>query len=359
MSQKIKHQNKNIHTFFDKFDLLYSDFSDKNPIQSNLNRLWTNYLPYCFKQLTNIFNKYGGIYSHYMFLSNKPKKLKLPEYNSKNIIVCFSGGKDSIATVLHYQKLGYNVYLYHLKNINKAYPNEYENAQAVADALGLMLYVEQISLSGNHKYTEHPMKNMIIANCALQWGIRNNIGIKVAFGNYYTALLKDNEFDICAGDCRDMWTIYENIIRNIIPKFRMYIPLKNVKTTLNSLKQHKNLLSLSCSCLAPYRYREYWKNQNEEKYDIKLPNNRCGTCWKCALEYIYYTDHNVWKYNKEFYKHCLDILLRNSIKENTKIYSIYQLWNNYLFYPINKSKLKGIQNAIIQTRKIKFTKDIK
>ena len=96
---------------------------------------------------------------------------------------------------MHYQKLGYNIYLYHLRNINKAYPKEYENAEKIAAELGLVLYIEEITLSGNHIYTEHPMKNMMIANAALHFGIRNNIGIKIAFGNYYTAQLKDNEFD--------------------------------------------------------------------------------------------------------------------------------------------------------------------
>ena len=111
--------------------------------------------------------------------------------------------------------------------------------------------------------------------------------------------------------------------------------------------------------MSPHRDREYWKKQNEQKYNITLPENRCGTCWKCALEYIYYVDHNVWQYNEAFYKHCLEMLLRNSIKEHTVIHSIYQLWNSYLFYPMRKSKLKGVENAVIQSRKIKFAKDIK
>ena len=195
--QKIKHSLPNIHSIFDDFDLLYYQYSEKNPYKSNLNILWENRLPYCFKYLTDIFEKYGGIKSAYMYNSEKCKKLHLPKYNPKNIIVCFSGGKDSLAAVLHYKKLGYNIYLYHLKGINKAYPKEYEQAERLADALNLVLYTESIKLSGNHLYTEHPMKNMITANRALQFGIRHNIGIKVAFGNYYTAMLDNNVFDIC------------------------------------------------------------------------------------------------------------------------------------------------------------------
>ena len=355
--QKVIHNRDNLHIVFDYLDKLYCETSEINKYKSS--NLFKIRYPWFFKDLIKTFIDYNSKFTYLEATGGRYDKLKLPQYNPKNIILCFSGGKDSVATALHYKKLGYNVYLYHLKNINKAYPKEYENAQNVADALGLMLYVEQITLSGNHTYTEHPMKNMIIANSALQWGIRNNIGIKIAFGNYYTALLKDNKFDVCAGDCRDMWTIYENIIRNIIPKFKMYIPLKNIKTTLKALKCRKDLLSLSCSCIGPYRYREYWKKLNEDKYIIKLPKNRCGNCWKCALEYIYYVDHNVWQYNKEFYKHCLETLLKNSIKEHTEIYSIQHLWNSYLFYPMSKSKLKGVQNAIIQARKIKFAENIK
>ena len=341
---------------FDDFDFLYAVYSDKNlsayfqPKPS----LFQHLLYQEFKSLTNIFHEYGNIGNVLFYTYDTPKKLYLPKYNSRNIIVCFSGGKDSLATVLHYKKLGYNVYLYHLKGINKAYPKEYEQAEKLADALNLMLYTENISLSGTHTYTEHPMKNMIIANRALQFGIRHNIGVKVAFGDYYTAMLDDNVFDICAGDCRDMWNAYENIIKTIIPKFHIYTPLRNVKTTLKALEAHKDLLNLCCSCMAPYRYREYWKRNVEKKYNIILPQNRCGLCWKCALEYIYYADHNVWEYQENYYIHCLEVLLHNSKKENKKHSDIYDLWSSYLFYEISKSKWEGIRNAIVQGRKIKY-----
>lgn len=351
MSQKIIRQQNNLSVVFDYLDRLYYETSE--PI---LYRLFSTHYPYYFNDLIKLFTDYSSSFDYLKAtLNTKVYKPKLPKYNSKNIIVCFSGGKDSVATALHYKKLGYDVYLYHLRNINKAYPKEYENAEKLAKQLDMPLYIEEMTLSGNHIYTEHPMKNIIIASSALQFGIRNNIGIKIAFGNYYTALLKDNKFDVCAGDCRDMWAIYEHIIQHIIPKFKMYIPLRNIKTTLKTLETHKNLLSTCCSCISPYRYRDYWKAQNENKYNIKLPNYRCGNCWKCAVEYIYYTDNNIWRYNEEYYKHCLQVLYRNNIKENKTTYSIYGLWNDYLFYPIKKSKLKGIENAIIQARTIKFT----
>lgn len=351
MSQKIIRQQNNLSIVFDYLDRLYYESSEPIPY-----KLFPTYYPYYFNDLIKLFTNYSSSFNYLKATSNtEVYKPKLPKYNSKNMIVCFSGGKDSATTALHYKKLGYSVYLYHLKNINKAYPKEYENAEKLAQQLDMPLYIEEITLSGNHIYTEHPMKNIIIANSALQFGIRNNISIKIAFGNYYTALLKDNKFNICAGDCRDMWVIYERIIQHIIPKFKMYIPLRNIKTTLKSLETHKYLLSNCCSCISPYRYRNYWKAQNESKYNITLPKNRCGNCWKCAVEYIYYTDNNIWEYNEEYYKHCLRVLYKNNIKEEKIIYSIYGLWNDYLFYPIKKSKLRGIENAVIQASTIKFT----
>lgn len=353
-SQKIIRKTENIHPIFNDFDRLYYETSE--PIQY---KLFPTYYPYYFNDLIKLFTDYSYAFDYLRAVTNpKIQHIKLSKYNPKNIIVCISGGKDSAVTLLHYKKLGYNVYGYHLRNINKTYPKEYESARKICNELDVPLYEEEITLSGNHIYTEHPLKNIIIANSALQFGIRNNIGIKIAFGNYYTALLEDNKFDVCAGDCRDMWTMYEQIIRHTIPKFKMYIPLKNIKTTLKALETYPKLLEMCCSCVSPYRYRDYWKSQNEKKYNIAIPQNRCGSCWKCAVEYIYYTDNNIWEYNEEYYKHCLQVLYRNNIKEEKTTYSIYQLWNDYLFYDIKKSKLKGIQNAIIQTRKIKFTKNI-
>ena len=134
-----------------------------------------------------------------------------------NAYLSFSGGKDSTALVKKYINDGYNVYLYHMRRINPPLWDEYIQAQKIADYLHLPIYIDEITLSGHHDYIEHPMKNMIIANGALQYGIRAGIGTNIAFGNYTTSSLDYDNFEFCGGDDKEMWDIYNSIISTVIP----------------------------------------------------------------------------------------------------------------------------------------------
>lgn len=349
MSQYIEHEYKNISRLFDDIETLYTRTSD-----NDATRLFSVPVTGACKSVVDIFNQ---CYPE-QALTIVPKhysRLCLPDYDKQNLILCFSGGKDSVAAALHYKKR-YNVYLYHMQGINKVYAHENETAERLADMLNLPIFIDKVSLKGNHQFVEHFMKNILIANGALHYGIYNDITTKVAFGNYYTSYLADNAFDVCAGDCVEMWRAYEQAIRNIITKFRIYVPLKNIATSYKVLLKNPHLLPEIVSCVGPYRYRAYWKQEVEKKYDIQLMPNRCGRCWKCCAEYIYFTDHDVLTFNEEYYKYCLEQLLKTQHKEyGWSSCNIYHLWNSYLFYPISKSKLKGIRNAVIRNRKIKYT----
>ena len=333
--QTVNHKKPNIHPIFDSIERFYAFMSERGPRTSLLNPVF----PCSFKEVYNLFTEYGKTKFDVKFNVVRWDKLVLPQYPKKNIIVCFSGGKDSVATALHYQKLGYNVYLYHVKGINKTYKDEYKAVQRLADYLGLPLTIEEVQLKGDHEWTEHPMKNMIIADMAIQYGIRENIGIKIAFGNYYTSHIYDDPFEVCAGDDIEMWRAYERIIKSVIPGFKMYIPLRNIQTSYNAINERPELLELIQSCIGPYRYREYLHDNNEKKYGIKLLSHRCGSCWKCAAEYIWYTDHKKLEYNEDFYKHCLQVL-RNTVKKEDGIHirSDRSVWQRYMFYPIKQSK---------------------
>lgn len=331
MSQYIVHDYKNISPLFDDIENLYTVTSEPSM------RLFQRPVSDACKDIVNVFNEYYPE-DALTTVPKRYKKLQLPEFDKCNLILCFSGGKDSVVAALHYKKR-YNVYLYHMQGINKVYLDEHEKALNLASELGLPIFIDKVSMKGNQRFTEHFMKNMLIANGALHYGINNNITTKIAFANYYTSVLADNPFDVCAGDCRDMWNAYEQTIRNIIPKFRMYIPLKNINTSYKVLTQYSELLPLIVSCIGPYRYREYWKSCVEDKYNIKLLPNRCGRCWKCCLEYIYFTDHGIFEYNKEYYKYCLESLKRTHEKETgMKLHNLSDVWYYYCFYSIKKSK---------------------
>lgn len=337
--QVVKHDNLLIHKLLYDMEYLYTLLSEKPNTSEN-----TKLVDYVFdKSLQNIqhtFNDYANCEYDFIFSDKHYKPLKVTKHND-NMIVCFSGGKDSLATALHYKEKGYNVYLYHLRGINKCYPKEYEIAEKLAKKLGLPIIIQKVSLSGNHDYTEHPMKNMIIANLALSYAINNNLGYNIAFGNYYTSSLDADPFEVCGGDDIEMWKMYDKIISTIIPDFKMYIPLQNIQDSMKCLTQNVDLIPYISSCIGTYRFTKYYRQQNESKYKIQLLPNRCGSCWKCAYEYIYLSDKNILDYNEEYYKHCLQALKRTLKTETGITYTLDEVWEHYFFYDKEESKYYG------------------
>lgn len=282
-------------------------------------------------------------------------------HNPKEVVVCMSGGKDSVATAVHYIGLGYKVYLYHLHGINKVYYDEYKSVEQIAKYLNLPYYIDECKLSGQHDFVEHPLKNYIIANGAINWAINCDIAPNIAFGNFSQSRLDDMPFEVCGGDCLDMWLAYNKIITRIIPNFCIKIPLNTQRDTYEIIGRNKDLIRLCQSCISPYRFKEHWKKRTEKKYGIKLMPNRCGCCWKCAVEWLTLADNKMLseaEYSEDYYIHCLEILGKTMQKESDLyVLSVKDIWSEYISHDIKYSRLKEkIKNATIRNGKIRYTK---
>lgn len=345
--QSITHEYRNCNELFDFLENLYYLTSDDSWEKSGLVQ---HSFPKSFEPVLKIFRTYGYSFD-FDYRDIEFDEVDVPTVPDK-VLVCVSGGKDSIATALYYLNNGYQVELLHIRGLNKCYPDEYKAVENIAKYLNLPLHIERVRLHGNHMYIEHPLKNYMLMNVAIHVGLRLNIQ-NIALGDFATASLDDNRFDVSGGDCYEMWLIYQDIIQSIMPRFEVLTPLESVKDSLESLVNDPKLLELSQSCIGTFRFREYKGQKVREKFGVNLMPHRCGSCWKCALEYLFYSDHDVIEYNEAYYKHCLEILLKNYIETNNTIpYSIYELWDSYLYYNIDKSKLGGVKLAIIHSREI-------
>ena len=358
--QKVKHESdyKSIHimqNYIDDFYCLMSDDSIEKP-------LFPPVYDISFKELYDAFK-----YNHYRrfieceFEEFDIEKLKLPKYDKKNIIVCYSGGKDSFTAIRHYQKMGYNVYAYHIKGLNKGYTDEWKVVEEASKKYGFNLIIDKVSYSGQHVWIEHPMKNMVMASMALTYGVRSGITTKIAVGSFRTAYLADNSFEVCAGDCIDMWRIYDKIINRFLPGYKTYVPNLNFMTSLRMLQNEPESIKYTISCLTPNRFRGLFRERTQKAYNIELLENRCGCCWKCAAEYIWFCDNNVFEYNQEYYIHCIEVLL-HTVEQETgyKVYDIDYVWSVYLGYSMKKSKAwELLKDAVIRTGKVEITsKDV-
>ena len=333
--QTITRELPNIHPLFDEIDKIYAELSEHSRPKKLIQATYSD----VFNPLIDIFKKYGYEGDIHTQKRSLPP-LNTPVNDKKGILVCFSSGKDSIATVKHYMKEGYDVSLYHLRNINPPLHDEVIQAQELAKYWDIPIYVDTIRLSGMHEYVEHPMKNMIIANGALQRAIKENIP-QVAFGNYRTSSLEYDNFEFCGGDDMEMWDIYNQIISSVWPGFKMQIVLSNLSETLDTVCADKDLMDMSVSCLGRASMRQYWHDWVLSKYGVNIPKHRCGRCYKCCIEYIYMVDHDLQEYNEEYYKYCLKNLKKNVQREDGVKYSDERVWAHYFFYDIERSKYYG------------------
>lgn len=345
--QKVNRVNANVSPIMDEIDYIYSYLSEPPTA------LFPMVYDESFSDLVNIFNAYGGHNWRVEYHKRDYPQIE-PIYNN-NLILAFSGGKDSIASAIRYKQFGYNVYLYHLRGINPTFSDEWACAEKLAEMLELPIFIDEVHFKGYHKWTEHPMKNMLIANGALSYGIREGITTHLAFGNYTTSYLDDNVFDRCAGDCMDMWGAYEEIIRRVIPDFEIDVNLENMGDTLNTLADRKDLLDESLSCLCRHSLRDYRKNWVKEKFGIDLFNRRCGSCYKCCVEYIYMADHDKLPYSEGYYKYCLGQLYRVALVEKIPVKDVVDIWTTYIFYPLEDSHIgEQIKTARLLKEKIKW-----
>lgn len=334
--QRVIHEYRNLSPIFMLLEELYTYLSDYDEHFDDV--IW---LPTCFMQVCRILQEYL-----FNFQSPKIKRMHFPpvkydEGKDNEIVVCLSGGKDSAATAYYYKQKGYTVHLYHATGVNKAYGDEKLAAQKIADYLGCDLFIDRIQLPGTHKFIEHPLKNYVIANGAIHYAINMHYAPRIAFGNFSKSKLIDNPFQVCAGDCRELWQAYSKIVKTVIPGFRIELPLNTNADTFKLLSNDWQLFSLCVSCMSPFRFREHWKHRTEQRYNVKLFDNRCGCCWKDCMEAMWLMDFGKMEYNEEFYHHCFDILGRTILKETgSPAESTTAVWNNYMFYPLSKSKAK-------------------
>lgn len=339
------------HPLLEELDVLYANLS----VIAEPKTLVPMVFDKSFEGIMDIFEQYSYVTRTFKYIKEDIKPVLLPNFDEKNIIVCFSGGKDSFSVARHYQKQGYNVYLYHLKGLNATYCGEYSEhliAQKAADYLGLPLIIEELSYSGYHEWIEHPMKNMLMASRALSFGICSGITTRVAVGTFKTSFLDDNAFDVCGGDCVEMWKAYDKVVRRIIPKYKTLIVNKNYLSSFKTIAKEPKALEVLVSCVTPNRFRKAFRQRTIDKYHIGLLPNRCGCCWKDCAEYIWFADKGLVSLNKAYYIHCLEVLANTYEKENgVRMFSVNTLWDQYfLDYPIENSIMyEVINNGIIQS----------
>lgn len=288
---------------------LYTLYSDINCTEENLSINLSTHL----RQMTNIYEIGANKKIKYNFVDYHIDPIKYKTNNS--VIVCCSGGKDSTALAIKLKEQGYNIHLYYIKGVNRAYPEEEKQIDKIAKYLNVPYYIEsRYKFSGKSDFPDNPVKNQLIISMALNYAYEINSNCNIAFGDFTNDTIQRVDFMTSWSDSIEMHNAYIYFIKHFIPDYN-YIGLNESEfETAKILSRYYDIIPLTQSCVMPYRYRENLKHINEKKYNIQLPPHRCGSCYKCSREYIHFYLLDKCEFNEGYYNHCLDIL-KNTLKK--------------------------------------------
>lgn len=303
------------------------------PLTEEMVKIYNNYckfpfskeieIPFGFKENINLIYKKHNLPFPIIKQNTKNIKTNLFEENNKKIIIGASSGLDSSYAALLQNDLGYEITLVHFKNLNKSYPKETEHIKNFAQNNNFPLHIINIENFGENYFQDNPFKNELII-CALA-EIGNYLGINnIMLGATGTYHIDESTIGINVTDTIENYETFINGLKLYYKNVNLIYLNNNI--TKNEminyiLKYHFNSLNDICSCISPNRFVKMLHNKNENKYNIKLLNDRCGSCYKCCMEYIFLYENGYYN-DKEFLMHCYEILAKSKNSHRPDLFNL-------------------------------------
>ena len=144
----------------------------------------------------------------------------------------------------------------------------------------------------------------------IDYGIQHNINI-YALGADNNTHIKDARIGMTITDSIEVNQLFWNGVQKYLPNAELkLIPndIKKYDRLKYIIEYHNDALNDIYSCITPHRFNNMLHNNNENKYNIKLLDGRCGSCFKCCMEIILLTELGYYNKNEKLLKHCWKIL---------------------------------------------------
>ena len=237
------------------------------------------------------------------------------ECDRGRILVGVSGGKDGLATALRAQELGLAPTLFFMEGLNRSVPSERRCAQAVAEAAGMPLVECNLHITGTKATPDHPLKNLLILAAMMDYGAAQGFG----WYGLGCAFDENTDHENLEYDMSDSQDLIYPLARFATRKgycagFKTWL-----FTTTHSYhiiyRLRPELMDLVATCVTPdYRKPNIYR-ANVRRYGegLILPN-RCGTCYKCAEEYVQRVRLGLVRCNQDYY--IKSIHGRDAFKKN-------------------------------------------
>lgn len=224
---------------------------------------------------------------------------------SKQAYVAFSGGKDCLATAIRAKQDGYQPTLVYIGGVNKSLPSERRHAEDVAKAAGFPLVTVKINIGGTKDWNEHPLKNILILCLLIDEGLRHGV-TAYGFGSTFDDDSTYGSLDYDLSDSFDMLKAFAHFVRGFIPEFRLLHYMCNTMQSFYTVVRYdKSIIPLLSTCITPDFRKPMIRKHNIERYGADVISaTGCGSCYKCADEYLFKQKFGLVRYNSEYAKRC-------------------------------------------------------
>lgn len=309
----IKNNTLEQHIYFDAMNNIYEIFTKEN-FDKDI------HVPFGFEHLVeaiyNVHHQQRPNISTY-----KITDTNITLNNNNKIMLAFSGGLDSVYECLRLQELGYNVILMHFKNLNRNMPKETEFAEMFASYVNVPIIVVDVT-QPKQFYVDNAVKNQTILAYMIDYGIKHDIQNYSTGNNFADQPLTDGTIGQTITDSTEVFEYFFNGIRNYINNINFIGVEDNVtkyKELEYILRKDPTILKYVYSCVNPHRFNNMLNQTNRKKYNVPLMDGRCGSCYKCCMEFILLSELGY--YDKEQYKeyieHCWDIIANSKHSSDT------------------------------------------
>lgn len=252
------------------------------------------------------------------------KEISIPKcsYNkdSKDVLLGFSAGLDSVYQAIALKEQGYNVKLFYLINGNM-YENgqSYKWAKVIAEKLNMPLITAKISPNTKKDnpyrkfWAENPIKNQYIMAMMVDTCIEYNIQY-ISMGDDFNLDIEHAAIGINLTDAKEMTQTWLKGLHHYLPDIK-FIPIENnieKDKRIEKLIEY-NLQDYYYSCVQSGRFNQKFHKTCEEKYNIKLFHNNCGTyCRKCAMHNLILYYKGIQTFPEDFINKCWERMWNNA-----------------------------------------------
>ena len=227
---------------------------------------------------------------------------------NKKVMVGLSGGLDSVYCMRKLIEQGYEVTGVHIAGLNREYAKQEEQAARTSAAMAGARYMKFTVYPPKQAFPDNPWKNQLILSIMLENGAKNGI-YRYAIGSDWTTPLSEAVTGFTITDSIEVNREYWAGVKQRFPQAELIFIPDNVKKYDRLLYLYDcGALEAVSSCVAPNRFRASLHEKNETKYGIHLYPGRCGSCYKCAMEYILLVEGGRVEKNAAFYEHAWDTL---------------------------------------------------